>query len=367
MNVPDDLRYSTDHEWVRVEGGRVRIGITDYAQDALGDVVFVAGARGRAPRSTPAAAISEVESTKSVSDIYAPVAGTIVEVNADLADAPERLNEDPYGEGWICVHRAHDAAELDGAARRRRLPGADRGLGTAWPTSSATTAGTANPLGSQLLLVVRRRRSSAPERARHHDRRSLVADRQPPPRRSRSSSTTCRRASACSSSPAARTPARGSPLDEPVVTAGRHPDSDIFLDDITVSRRHAEVRAGRRRLRGARRRLAQRHLPEPRADRARPRSHDGDELQVGKFKLALPRRRGREPRHGRPLAPVHRRGPQPAPGRVPRRHHLQDPLPREPGPARPRAHAVGLPQVLRGRHRAAALDPRASSATTSCR
>ncbi|MFL6205721.1 MAG: glycine cleavage system protein GcvH [Acidimicrobiales bacterium] len=116
MHIPDDLRYSTDHEWVRVEGaeGRsVRIGITDYAQDALGDVVFVdlpeVGAKVEA-----AASISEVESTKSVSDIYAPVSGAITEVNADLADAPERLNEDPYGEGWICVIELTDASQLDG-------------------------------------------------------------------------------------------------------------------------------------------------------------------------------------------------------------------------------------------------------------
>ena len=112
MQIPDDLRYSTDHEWVRVEGGNVRIGITDYAQDALGDVVFVdlpqVGASVEA-----AASISEVESTKSVSDIYAPVSGTVTEVNSDLADAPERLNEDPYGEGWICVIELRDAAQLD--------------------------------------------------------------------------------------------------------------------------------------------------------------------------------------------------------------------------------------------------------------
>jgi glycine cleavage system H protein len=112
MQIPADLRYSTDHEWIRVEGGNVRIGITDYAQDALGDVVFVdlpeVGASVEA-----AASISEVESTKSVSDIYAPVSGTVAEVNTDLADAPERLNEDPYGEGWICVIELRDAAQLD--------------------------------------------------------------------------------------------------------------------------------------------------------------------------------------------------------------------------------------------------------------
>ncbi len=112
MEFPDDLRYSTDHEWVRVEDGRARIGITDYAQDALGDVVFVevpdVGSRVEAN-----AKVSEVESTKSVSDIYAPVAGTVVEVNADLGDAPERLNHDPYGEGWICVIEPDDATALD--------------------------------------------------------------------------------------------------------------------------------------------------------------------------------------------------------------------------------------------------------------
>jgi glycine cleavage system H protein len=113
VNVPDDLRYTTDHEWVRVEGDRVRIGITDYAQDALGDVVFVqvptVGANVAA-----GASFSEVESTKSVSDIYAPVTGEVVEVNDDLGDAPERLNEDPYGDGWICVLSVGDAGELDG-------------------------------------------------------------------------------------------------------------------------------------------------------------------------------------------------------------------------------------------------------------
>ncbi|MFN8038038.1 MAG: glycine cleavage system protein GcvH [Acidimicrobiales bacterium] len=113
MNVPDDLRYSADHEWARLEDGRVRIGITDYAQDALGDVVYVevpdVGASVAAHDK-----LSEVESTKSVSDIFAPVAGTVVEVNAELADAPERLNDDPYGEGWICVIEPSSPAEVDG-------------------------------------------------------------------------------------------------------------------------------------------------------------------------------------------------------------------------------------------------------------
>jgi glycine cleavage system H protein len=112
VNTPDDLRYTSDHEWVRREGEQVRIGITDYAQDALGDVVFVqvptVGSKVTAGES-----FSEVESTKSVSDIYAPVSGEVVEVNDDLADAPERLNDDPYGEGWICVISMADASEYD--------------------------------------------------------------------------------------------------------------------------------------------------------------------------------------------------------------------------------------------------------------
>jgi glycine cleavage system H protein len=101
MNVPDDLRYTSDHEWVRLEGGRVRIGITDYAQEALGDVVFV-----QLPEEGRVLAVgdsfSEVESTKSVSDVYAPLAGRVAAVNAELTDAPQRLNEDPYGDGWLC-------------------------------------------------------------------------------------------------------------------------------------------------------------------------------------------------------------------------------------------------------------------------
>jgi glycine cleavage system H protein len=113
MHVPDDLRYTSDHEWVKVEGSRARVGITDYAQDALGDIVFV-----QLPEPgvavTAGASFSEVESTKSVSDIYAPVTGTIVEINAELSDAPQRLNEDPYGEGWICSIELSDASELDG-------------------------------------------------------------------------------------------------------------------------------------------------------------------------------------------------------------------------------------------------------------
>jgi glycine cleavage system H protein len=112
MDIPDDLRYSTDHEWARAEEGRVRVGITDYAQDALGDVVFVDVPEVGA-QVEKGAAVAEVESTKSVSEIYAPMAGTVVDVNSELSDNPERLNEDPYGEGWIFALELDDPAQLD--------------------------------------------------------------------------------------------------------------------------------------------------------------------------------------------------------------------------------------------------------------
>ena len=112
MTVPAHLRYSSDHEWVAIDGTRARIGITDYAQEALGDVVYV-----QAPTvgATVAAgdSFSEVESTKSVSDIYAPVSGTVVTVNEALSSGPDALNSDPYGAGWICEIEMSDPAEVD--------------------------------------------------------------------------------------------------------------------------------------------------------------------------------------------------------------------------------------------------------------
>jgi glycine cleavage system H protein len=100
MSVPESLYYTADHEWVDDRGDVVRVGITQYAQDALGDVVFVqlpdTGAIARAGE-----ALGEVESTKSVSDVFAPVSGSVVAVNSTLADRPELLNQDPYGEGWL--------------------------------------------------------------------------------------------------------------------------------------------------------------------------------------------------------------------------------------------------------------------------
>lgn len=112
MIVPENLRYSQDHEWVAVDGDSIRVGITDYAQDALGDVVFVELPEVGS-EVTAGGSFGEVESTKSVSDLYAPMSGEVVAVNTDLADMPERLNEDPYGEGWICVIRVSDPGQLD--------------------------------------------------------------------------------------------------------------------------------------------------------------------------------------------------------------------------------------------------------------
>ena len=113
MIVPEELRYSSDHEWVKVDGDVVRIGITDYAQDALGDVVFVQlpeiGAVVAAGDS-----FGEVESTKSVSEIYAPIAGTVVEANALLDTEPELINASPYESAWIAAIKPSDPSEVDG-------------------------------------------------------------------------------------------------------------------------------------------------------------------------------------------------------------------------------------------------------------
>ncbi|MEY4173931.1 MAG: glycine cleavage system protein GcvH [Actinomycetota bacterium] len=113
MNVPQHLQYSSDHEWIHIEGGRARVGITDYAQDALGDVVYVelpdVGSTVKTGDS-----FGEVESTKSVSDVYAPVSGTVVAVNEALGSSPELLNSDPYGNGWICEIDMSDMGEAGG-------------------------------------------------------------------------------------------------------------------------------------------------------------------------------------------------------------------------------------------------------------
>jgi glycine cleavage system H protein len=111
LSVPDDLQYTKSHEWVRTEGDTATIGITEHAQEELGDVVFVElpdeGATIDAGES-----FGTVESVKAVSDLYAPVGGEVVEVNSSLEDAPEKINDDPYGEGWIVRLRTSEEADL---------------------------------------------------------------------------------------------------------------------------------------------------------------------------------------------------------------------------------------------------------------
>lgn len=111
-SYPADLRYTREHEWTKIEGQRARIGITQYAQDQLGDVVFVelpkVGARVRQTQT-----FGVVESVKAVSDLFAPLSGEVVEVNGNLADRPEQVNRDPYGAGWMIVVALSDEKELD--------------------------------------------------------------------------------------------------------------------------------------------------------------------------------------------------------------------------------------------------------------
>ena len=108
--VPGELQYTKSHEWARREGETVTVGITDHAQDELGDVVFVELPEEGATYSA-GASFGTVESVKAVSDIYAPVGGEVVEVNSALNDAPEKINEDPYGDGWIVRFRASDEGD----------------------------------------------------------------------------------------------------------------------------------------------------------------------------------------------------------------------------------------------------------------
>ena len=112
MNVPSDLRYSKDHEWVRTDGAVLRVGITDYAQDALGDVVFVQ-LPALGAELTADSELGEIESTKSVSEVYAPISGVVAEVNLALEDEPESVNSDPYGEGWMLAITPTDPAEVE--------------------------------------------------------------------------------------------------------------------------------------------------------------------------------------------------------------------------------------------------------------
>ena len=122
--IPEDLQYTKDHEWVRHEGDTVRVGVTDYAQDALGDIVFVT-LPDTGTQVTAGETCGEIESTKSVSELYAPVTGTVVERNDALDAAPELVNSDPYGDGWMLAIRRDTADDSsDGAGDTELLDAA---------------------------------------------------------------------------------------------------------------------------------------------------------------------------------------------------------------------------------------------------
>lgn len=119
MTIPEGLHYTAEHEWLRMEGDEAVIGVTDFAQHALGDVTYVELPKvGRAVRAREALAM--VESVKAASDVYAPVAGTVAAVNDALAGAPQKINEAPYGAGWICRLKGVDAAEVGGLLKAQQ-------------------------------------------------------------------------------------------------------------------------------------------------------------------------------------------------------------------------------------------------------
>jgi glycine cleavage system H protein len=112
IEIPEELKYTDEHEWTRIEDDLVVIGITDYAQDALGEIVYIE-LPSEGDEIIKGDSFGGVESTKSVSDLYAPVSGEVVEVNESLLDSPETINEDPYGDGWLIKVRIHDSDEFD--------------------------------------------------------------------------------------------------------------------------------------------------------------------------------------------------------------------------------------------------------------
>jgi len=111
--IPDDLRYSADHEWVKVEGKQAVIGITDYAQQELGDIVYLE-LPDVGTEVVMEEEVTEIESTKTTSPVLAPVSGTIIEVNEELRESPQLINEDPYGKGWIAILKMTNPDDLDG-------------------------------------------------------------------------------------------------------------------------------------------------------------------------------------------------------------------------------------------------------------
>ena len=113
MNIPQELKYSKDHEWIRVEGNHAYIGITDFAQDQLGDIVYVDISYGLGDDIGEGEAFGSVEAVKTVSDLFMPVSGKLVEINEALNGEPEKINSDPYGDGWIIKIEISNPSELD--------------------------------------------------------------------------------------------------------------------------------------------------------------------------------------------------------------------------------------------------------------
>jgi glycine cleavage system H protein len=124
MTFPEDLRYTKDHEWIKLDGNKATVGITEYAQGELGDVIYLDVNTGKSVDAH--GAFGTVEAVKTVSDLYAPVAGTVDELNPSLADSPELVNKDPYGDGWLVKMTVKDPAEINSlltAAQYRELIG----------------------------------------------------------------------------------------------------------------------------------------------------------------------------------------------------------------------------------------------------
>lgn len=113
MNIPADLKYTKDHEWIRVEGDIATVGVTDYAQSELGDIVYIE-IETEGENLDQEEVFGTVEAVKTVSDLFMPISGEVVEVNGSLSDAPETVNSDPYGDGWMIKVKIGDASEIDG-------------------------------------------------------------------------------------------------------------------------------------------------------------------------------------------------------------------------------------------------------------
>jgi glycine cleavage system H protein len=113
VDIPPGLRYSSEHEWVRAEGETATIGVTDYAQDQLGDIVYL-DLPSPGAQVAQMAKMGEIESVKAVSDLFSPVSGEVIEVNEEAVDSPELVNDEPYGRGWLIKVRMSDASEVDG-------------------------------------------------------------------------------------------------------------------------------------------------------------------------------------------------------------------------------------------------------------